>query len=111
MKKIALIIAALAVASSALAQQQASTPTPALSEAQIQAALTEQALLQKWNGMVAEWYIAIGQLFNTNPYILNKLLDQTLEQIGRGQRTIKDDIERVRLEAKLRGQPRPRVIR
>ncbi|HZR06713.1 MAG TPA: hypothetical protein VFA61_12875 [Candidatus Udaeobacter sp.] len=92
----------------AFAQQQAPTITPALSEAQIQAALAEQALLQKWNGMLAEWYIAIEHL-PSNVYTSRKVLNELLDQILRDERTIKDDIERLRLEAKLRGQSEPHV--
>jgi len=104
-----LVSIAFAFASTALAQQQAPTPTPALSEAQIQAALTEQALLQRWNGMVAEWQVALGNLALHNVRTATDALFKVQDQIFRDERTIKDDMDRLRLEAKLRGQPEPHV--
>ena len=95
MKKLTVVIAALAVASSALAQ------TPAPNEAQIQAALAEQRRIQHCADMMEEWTDA---LLNLRRYarVQRELL---ISKIDRGIRDSLNEVEQVKLEAQLRGQP------
>ena len=117
-RTLALLTMITVATSSAVAQQtkvgqsqpQRATPTPAHSEAEIQAALAEQALLQKWNNMMAEWYGAMGGIPSApGVWGRNAVMDRISNQILRDVRSIKDEQDRLRLEAQLRGQPVPHV--
>ena len=59
--------------------------------------------------MVAEWYVALQDLALHNVRTATDAMFKLQDQILRDERTIKDDMDRLRLEAKLRGQPEQHV--
>ena len=59
--------------------------------------------------MVAEWYVALQDLALHNVRTATDAMFKLQDQILRDERTIKDDMDRLRLEAKLRGQPERHV--
>ena len=101
---LSIALALVLIAGSTLAQQVATpTATAAHSEAEIQAALTEHARIQRWRNMAEEWTDTLLSI-RKHAWAQNDLIQRKIE---RDLRSFQNEVDQVRLEAKLRGQPEP----
>src|SRR5882724_2482108 len=88
------------------------TQTPTPSEGQIQWQLAEHDRLQRWHQMIAKWETNASLfLVRTNMPRLSTesraALVKLLRDIRNDMRQIRDEAERIKLEAQLRGLPAP----